>query len=156
MSGVNKVILLGRLGKDPEVRVLEGDRKVAKFPLATSETYKDKNGQKQENTEWHNVEFWGPVVDVIDRYVKKGDMLYVEGKIRTRSYDDKDGVKKYITEIVGQNLTLLGGNAPGGSGNGNESQQSFGSTGSGGFGGSQPEPINPGFQSGSDSDDLPF
>lgn len=109
MSGVNKVILLGRLGKDPEVRVLEGDRKVAKFPIATSETYKDKSGQKVESTEWHNVEFWGPVVDVIDRYVKKGDMLYVEGKIRTRSYEDKEGQKKYVTDIVGQNLTLLGG-----------------------------------------------
>jgi single-strand DNA-binding protein len=112
MSGVNKCILLGRLGKDPEVRTLEGNRKVAKFPLATSETYKDKQGQKQENTEWHNVEFWGPVVDVIEKYVKKGDMLYVEGKIRTRSYEDKDAKKVYTTEIVGNNLTLLGGNAP--------------------------------------------
>jgi single-strand DNA-binding protein len=118
MSGVNKVILLGRLGKDPEVRQLEGNRKVAKFPLATSETYKDKTGQKVENTEWHSVEFWGPVVDVLERYVKKGDMLYVEGKIRTRSYEDKEGVKRFVTDIVGQNMTLLGGNGQSSNGSG--------------------------------------
>ena len=109
MAGVNKVILLGHLGKDPEIRVMETGRKVASFTLATTETYKDKNGQKVENTEWHNVVFWGPVADVFEKYVKKGTQIYIEGKLRTRSYDSKEGVKKYITEILGENMTLLGG-----------------------------------------------
>jgi single-strand DNA-binding protein len=109
MAGVNKVILVGNLGKDPEVRHLEGDKKVAKFTLATTEAYRDRNGQRVENTEWHNVEFWGPVTEVIEKYLKKGSQVYVEGKLRTRSYEDKEGVKKYVTEIIGQNLTLIGG-----------------------------------------------
>jgi single-strand DNA-binding protein len=132
MSGVNKVILLGRIGKDPEVRVLEGNRKVARLSLATSETYKDKTGQKVENTEWHNIEFWGPQADVIESYVKKGNMLYVEGKIRTRSYDGKDGQKKYVTDIVGQSLTLM-----------SAAKQE-----------AKPEPVAAGEVD--DSDDLPF
>jgi single-strand DNA-binding protein len=132
MSGVNKVILLGRIGKDPEVRVLEGNRKVARLSLATSEAYKDKTGQKVEQTEWHNIEFWGPQADVIDSYVKKGNMLYVEGKIRTRSYDGKDGQKKYVTDIVGQSLTLM-----------SAAKQE-----------AKPEPVAAGDVD--DSDDLPF
>lgn len=109
MAGVNKVILLGNVGKDPEIRVLESGRKVASFPLATSETYKDKNGEKVESTEWHNVVFWGPVADVFEKYVKKGTQLYMEGKLRTRSYESKEGVKKYSTEVLGDTMTLLGG-----------------------------------------------
>lgn len=109
MTGVNKVILLGIVGKDPEIRVLESGRKVANFQLATSETYKDKNGEKVENTEWHNVVFWGPVADVFEKYVKKGTQLYMEGKLRTRSYESKEGVKKNITEVLGDTITLLGG-----------------------------------------------
>lgn len=109
MSGVNKVIILGRLGKDPEVRVLDMGKKVASFTLATSEVYKDKNGDKVEQVEWHNVVFWGSIVDVIEKYIKKGSQLYVEGKLKTRSYEDKEGVKKYVTEIMGNNLTMLGG-----------------------------------------------
>lgn len=108
MAGVNKVILLGYVGKDPEIRVLESGRKVANFPLATTETYKDKNGEKVENTEWHNVVFWGPVADVFEKYVKKGTQLYMEGKLRTRSYETKEGVKKYSTEVLGESMTLLG------------------------------------------------
>ena len=109
MAGVNKVILLGRLGKDPEIRAMETGRKVANFTLATSETYKDKNGEKVESTEWHNVVFWGPVADVIEKYVKKGSQIYVEGKLRTRSYE-KDNVKRYTTEILGDTITMLDGN----------------------------------------------
>ncbi len=109
MAGVNKVILVGHLGKDPEIRSISNDRKVAKFTLATTESYKDNTGQRVESTEWHNVEFWGPIADVIERYLKKGSQVYVEGRIRTRSYDDKEGVKRYVTEIVGQNMTMLGG-----------------------------------------------
>lgn len=108
MAGINKVILVGNLGKDPEVRVLEGGRKVANFSLATTESYKDKNGERVENTEWHNISFWGPISEVIEKYLKKGSQIYVEGKIRTRSYEDKEGVKKYVTEIVGQTMTMLG------------------------------------------------
>lgn len=117
MAGVNKVILIGRLGKDPEVRTMESGRKVANLTLATSETYKDKNGEKQEITEWHNINFWGPAAEVLEKYLKKGSQLYVEGKLRTRSYEDKDGNKKYVTEILGENFTFLGGgNRPEGSG----------------------------------------
>ncbi|MFN3403230.1 MAG: single-stranded DNA-binding protein [Cytophagaceae bacterium] len=109
MAGVNKVILLGNLGKDPEIRVVESGRKVAQFSLATTETYKDKNGDRVEQTEWHNVVFWGPIADVIEKYLKKGSQVYIEGRIKTRSYEDKEGVKKWITEIMGQNMTMLGG-----------------------------------------------
>lgn len=109
MSGVNKALLVGRVGKQPEVRHLENGKSVASFSLATSETWKDQQGQKQESTEWHNVVFWGNVVKVIESYVNKGDLLYIEGKIKTKSYE-KDGVTKYITEIVGDSLTMLGQN----------------------------------------------
>jgi single-strand DNA-binding protein len=109
MAGVNKVILIGNLGKDPEIRVIEGGRKVANFSLATTESYKDKNGQRVDQTEWHNVSFWGPIADVIEKYLKKGSQIYVEGRIKTRSYEDKDKIKRYSTEIVGQNMTMLGG-----------------------------------------------
>ena len=108
MSGVNKVILLGYLGKDPEVRALEGGKKVAKFSLATTEYYKDRDGNRAEQTEWHHVEFWGVFVDVIEKYLKKGSQVYIEGKLRTRSYDDKEGIKRYVTEIVGLQLNLVG------------------------------------------------
>ena len=117
MAGVNKVILLGNLGKDPEVRVFEGGTKKASFSLATGETFLDKNGQRQDRTEWHNVVFWGNIVDVIEKYLKKGSQVYVEGRITTRSYDDKDGQKKYITEIAGTSMTLLGGKPAGGENN---------------------------------------
>ena len=109
MAGVNKVILLGHLGKDPEVRAIDNGRKVARFTLATTESYRNAQGERVDQTEWHNVVFWGPVVDVVDKYLKKGNQVYVEGKITNRTYDDKDGNKKYFTEIVGSNLTLLGG-----------------------------------------------
>ena len=106
---VNKVILLGNLGKDPEVRTLEGGAKVAKFSLATSESYKDKAGNRVDQTEWHNVVVWRGLADIAERYLRKGSSVFIEGKIRSRSWDDKDGNKKYITEIVADNLTLVGG-----------------------------------------------
>ena len=121
MAGINKAILVGNLGKDPEVRAIEGGRKVANFSLATTESYKDKNGERVDSTEWHNIVFWGPIVDVIEKYLKKGSQVYIEGKIRTRSYDDKEGVKKYTTEIVGQTLTMLGGGGSKNSGGGENS-----------------------------------
>jgi len=108
MAGVNKVILLGNLGKDPEVRVFDSGAKKASFTLATSEAYIDKAGVRQDRVEWHNVIFWGKIAEVIEKYLKKGSQIYVEGRIASRSYDDKDGVKRYITEIEGQTMTMVG------------------------------------------------
>lgn len=105
---VNKAILVGRVGVTPELKNFQGDSKNVKFSLATSEHYKDKKGEKVVNTEWHNVVAWGPLAEIIAKNVVKGQELYVEGKIQTRSYDDKDGVKKYTTEIVASNVTFLG------------------------------------------------
>ena len=107
MSGINKAILIGNLGRDPEVRVIENDRKVAKFSIATSESWKDKTtGERVDKTEWHNIVLWRGLADVAEKYLKKGDKVYIEGRIRTRSYE-KDGVTKYFTEIVGDNMTML-------------------------------------------------
>lgn len=107
MSGVNKVILVGNLGKDPEVKHIDGNIPVAKFPLATSESYKNRDGQKIDNTEWHNIVLWRGLAEVAEKYLKKGTLVYIEGKIKTRSWEDKDGNKKYMTEISGENLTIL-------------------------------------------------
>lgn len=107
MAGVNKVILVGNLGKDPEVRHLEGGAAVANFPLATSESYKDKSGQRVEQTEWHNIVVWRGLAEVAEKYLKKGMTIYLEGKLRTRSWDDKEGNKRYTTEIVGDTFTIL-------------------------------------------------
>lgn len=107
MSGINKVILVGHLGKDPEVRHLEGGATVATFPLATSESY-TKDGKRVEQTEWHNIVLWRGLAEIAEKYLIKGKLVYIEGKIRTRSWDDKDGNKRYTTEIVADNLTMLG------------------------------------------------
>jgi single-strand DNA-binding protein len=109
MAGINKVILVGNLGRDPEIRSLENGVTVAKFPLATSETYKNRNGEKVETTEWHNIVMWRGLAEIAEKYLKKGSRVYIEGKIRTRSYDDKDGNKKYITEIEADNMLMLDG-----------------------------------------------
>lgn len=107
MKSVNKVTLLGNLGKDPEVQTLEGEIKVAKFSLATSDTYKDNNGQIQSNTEWHTIIAWRGLAELTEKYLLKGSTAYVEGKIKTRSYEDKAGIKKYVTEIIADNIILL-------------------------------------------------
>lgn len=108
MAGVNKVILVGNLGKDPEVRHLENGRAVANFSMATSETYKNRQGEKVTNTEWHNIVLWTPLAEIAERYLKKGGQVYIEGKLTTRSWDDQDGNKRYTTEVVGREMTLLG------------------------------------------------
>jgi single-strand DNA-binding protein len=105
---VNKVILVGNVGKDPETKYLDENTAVCKFSLATSEVYKNRNGEKVEQTEWHNIVLWRGLAQVAEKYVKKGSQLYIEGRIRNRSYDDKDGIKRYITEIVGDNMQMLG------------------------------------------------
>ena len=115
MSGVNKVILVGRLGKDPEVRTIENGAVVANFSIATSEIYKDKTtGERKETTEWHNIVLWRGLAEVAAKYLHKGDQVYIEGKLRTRSWE-KDNVTRYTTEILGDNMTLLG-SKPGGGG----------------------------------------
>ena len=108
MAGVNKVILIGNVGKDPEVKVLENGVRVANFPLATTEIYK-KEGQRQEQTEWHNVVLWRGLAEVTEKIVKKGSTVYLEGKLRSRSWEDKDKTKRYSVEIVADTLTVLNG-----------------------------------------------
>ena len=108
MAGVNKVILVGNLGRDPEVRHLENGRAVANFSLATSETYKNREGERVTQTEWHNVVLWTPLAEIAEKYLSKGGQVYIEGKLTSRSYEDKDGVTKYRTEVVGREMTLLG------------------------------------------------
>ncbi|MAC95349.1 MAG: single-stranded DNA-binding protein [Flavobacteriales bacterium] len=108
MAGVNKVILVGNLGKDPEVRHLESGAVVANFPIATTETYKDKSGNRQEQTEWHNIVLWRGLAEIAEKYLRKGNQVYIEGKLRSRSWEDKDGNTRYITEVVGDNMTMLG------------------------------------------------
>ena len=108
MSSINKVILVGRLGKDPEVRYTNDGTPVANFSLATSEYFKDKSGERQENTEWHNIVAWRQLAEISEKFLRKGKLVYVEGKLRTRSWDDKDGNKRYSTEIVADNITMLG------------------------------------------------
>lgn len=120
MSGVNKVILIGRLGKDPEVRNLDNGAVVANFSIATSESYKDRTtGEKKEITEWHNIVLWRGLAEISQKYLRKGDMVYIEGKLRTRSWE-KEGITRYTTEIVADNMNMLspktggGGNSMGG------------------------------------------
>lgn len=105
---VNKVILVGNLGKDPEVRYTPSGAAIASFSMATSEVYKDKDGNKQEKTEWHNVIAWRQLAEICGKFLHKGKQIYIEGKIQTRNYDDKDGNKRYITEIVADQMQMLG------------------------------------------------
>jgi single-strand DNA-binding protein len=109
MAGVNKVILVGNLGKDPEVRHLESGNSVAHFTLATNEYYKDKQGNRVERTEWHNISAWRGLAELAEKYLKKGTQVYIEGKLRTRQYQDKDQQTRYITEIIADEISLLGG-----------------------------------------------
>lgn len=108
MAGVNKVMLIGNLGADPEVRSLESGVKVATINIATSETFKDKSGERQTHTEWHRVVLWRGLAEVAENYLKKGSQVYIEGRLRTRSYEDQDGKTRYVTEIEGRELTMLG------------------------------------------------
>jgi single-strand DNA-binding protein len=109
MAGVNKVILLGRLGSDPEVRTLPSGGKVVTFSIATSESYNNKEGVKVEQTEWHRIELWEGLANVAEQYLKKGDMAYVEGRIRTEKWTDKEGIERNTVKIRGNSLQLVGG-----------------------------------------------
>jgi single-strand DNA-binding protein len=107
--GLNKVTLIGNLGKDPELKYTNSGVAVATFSLATSDSWKDQEGNMQERTEWHNIVAWRKLAEICGQYLKKGSQCYIEGKIQTRTYNDKEGVKKYITEIVADQLLMLGG-----------------------------------------------
>ena len=104
----NKVQLIGNLGKDPEITNLDGGKKLAKFTIATNETYKNQKGEKVTDTQWHNIVAWGKTAEIIENYVTKGKEVAVEGKLTSRSYDDKEGVKRYITEVVCNERVMLG------------------------------------------------
>lgn len=126
MKGINKAIVAGNAAADPDYRITNGGQAVCSLTLASNESYTDANGQKQDRVEWFRLIFWGKLADVVNQYIKKGSALYAEGKIRTRSYDDANGVKKYVTEIVVNDLVMLP------SGNQNNGQNNGGNYGNGG------------------------
>lgn len=145
---VNKVILIGNVGADPEVRYLDGGVAVANLRLATTESYKNKNGEKVDQTEWHNIVLWRGLAEIVEKYVKKGMRLYIEGRIRTRSWDDQNGVKRYTTEIYADNMQMLSNRQDyGDSGKTYEAPGTSAPTGH-----SAPS----GISTPDDSDDLPF
>ncbi|HNW50208.1 MAG TPA: single-stranded DNA-binding protein [Prolixibacteraceae bacterium] len=145
---VNKVILVGNAGKDAEVRYIDSGVAVATFSLATSETYTSKNGEKVTTTEWHNIVAWRGLGEFAGKYIQKGRQLYIEGRIRSRSYDDKDGVKKYVTEILADTIQLLGKKESGDGNNANTTNE---------YPHSQPaqQSADP-FEAADPVDDLPF
>jgi single-strand DNA-binding protein len=110
---VNKVILVGRLGKDPETRYTSSGQAVCNFSVATDETYKDRAGERQKRTEWHKIVVWGKQAEIAQQYLRKGSLLYLEGRIQTRQWDDREGQKRYSTEIVATNFRMLGGRSEG-------------------------------------------
>lgn len=155
MAGVNKVILLGRLGSDPEVRNLPSGSKVVSFSIATSENYTNKEGVKVEQTEWHRIELWDNQANVAEQYLKKGDMAYVEGKIRTEKWTDKDGQERYTTKIRGNTLQLVGGRGGGSSSDDGDATPAQSSNNYAPKAAPIPMPP-PAEMAGSGSDDLPF
>jgi single-strand DNA-binding protein len=160
MKSVNKVILVGNLGKDPEIKHTQQGKPVATFSLATNERYKDKDGQWQDRTEWHNIVLWERLAEVAGEYLKKGGKVYIEGRIRTESWDDKQtGQKKYITKIIGSDLVLLGGRGEGGGGGeyAGSSRGASASAGGNNFDQSAPEPEHAAAGSSPITDeDIPF
>ncbi len=158
MASVNKVILIGNLGRDPETRYTTGGDAVTNLRIATTETWKDKAGEKQEKTEWHTVVLFGRQAEIAGEYLKKGRPVYIEGRLQTRKYTDKEGVEKYSTEIVGDRMQLLGGRE-GGGGGGGDVEFSAGASASrpasgerGKAGGAAPKKSNPDDL----DDDIPF
>src|SRR5204862_2832892 len=144
MGSVNKVILVGNLGRDAELRYTPGGAAVATLNLATTEVWNDRNNQRQEKTEWHRVVLWGKQAESLQEYLTKGKQIYVEGRLQTRQWDDKDGNKRYTTEIKADRITLLGGGGGGGGGRGGGAGTSaeYGARG-GGSGGMDEPPVEP-------------
>jgi single-strand DNA-binding protein len=135
---LNKAILIGNLGQDPEIRTIPSGARVAQFSVATTRRWNGRDGQQQEKTEWHRIVVWEKLVDIVEKWVKKGDRIYVEGEIEYRQYEDKDGVTKYMTEIRAREIILLGGGREGGdreSGGGGGGYGGGGGGGGGGYGG---------------------
>lgn len=145
-GGVNKVILIGNLGSDPEVRYLDGGSVVARFNIATSESYTNKSGEKIEQTEWHRIELWNALAKVAEKYLRKGNQVYVEGKIRTENWTDKEGQARTGISILANSMTMLGSS---GSGGGDSPSTSSNSP-------KAADPIPPALASDGDDDDLPF
>jgi len=154
MSGVNKVILIGNLGKDPEVRYLENGIAVARFTLATSENFKDRtSGERRTVTEWHNIVLWRGLAEIAEKFLKKGSQVYIEGKLKTSQYQDKEGQTKYITEVQANNMTMLGSRTADGSGS---DQNNAPSAASSNPTPSAPPATPPAQSDDSGEDDLPF
>ena len=157
-GGVNKVILIGNLGADPELRFTPGGQAVCDIRLATNESWLDKSGQKQERTEWHRVVMWGKPAEICKQYLTKGQKLYIEGRLQTRSWDDKEGHKRYSTEIIANDFMFLGGRSGDGAGTG--TGESFRRAGAGaGVGGDvMPPPVDDFARNsaGGPDDDIPF
>ena len=148
MASLNKVMLIGNLGKDPEMKYTPSGHAVVTFSLATSRRWRDKDGNNQEDTQWHNIKVWGRQAEIAQQYLKKGRQIYVEGRLETRTYDDKDGNRKWFTEVVAQNFLMMGNRGDSGGGGGD-------------YSGGQPQPDynnqpQPSTQMGGDDDDLPF
>ncbi|MDD5307147.1 MAG: single-stranded DNA-binding protein [Deltaproteobacteria bacterium] len=147
-EGVNRVILVGNLGKDPEVRFTQGGTAQCKFSMATTESYNNNVGERQERTEWHNIVVWGKQAETVGKFLAKGRQVYVEGRIQTRSYDDKEGKKRYITEINANRVIFLGGRGDGGGRDAGHGGQGDGQAPTGGHG------SGPDFSPA--DDDIPF
>jgi single-strand DNA-binding protein len=155
-KSVNKVILIGNLGKDPEVKHTPQGTPVAKFSLATNERYKDKDGNWQDRTEWHNIVVWQRLAEIAGEYLKKGGKVYIEGRLQTRSWDDKTtNQKKYMTEVVASDLVLLGGRGDGQGGGGESSTRGVSTGGNNNFDQREPEPASANSSPISD-EDIPF
>lgn len=153
MAGINKVILVGNLGKDPEVRQISPNQTVCQFRIATGESWIDKAGQKQERTEWHSIVVWGKMADICGKYLSKGRQVYVEGRLQTRSWEDQQGQKRYATEIIASTVQFLGGMSGERSAGGASAGASFG----GGGGASNFGPTDFGPEPSFDNnDEIPF
>ena len=151
MGSVNKVILVGNLGRDAELRYTPGGAAVATLNLATTEVFKDREGQKKEDTQWHRVILWGKTAETLQDYLTKGKQIYVEGRLQTRQWDDKDGNKRYTTEIKADRITLLGGGGGGGRGGGGGGGGGGGMDRGASHGGGDEPPMEP-----ITDDDIPF
>lgn len=148
---VNKVILIGNVGKDPETRYLDNNLVVCRFPLATSEAYKNRSGETVTATEWHNIVLWNKLAEIAEKYVVKGKQLYIEGRIRTRSWEDKEGNKRYTTEINADNMQMLGRKSDDDSSSSQSSQDNYQNDDR-----SEPNKFDSSENSDNGSDDLPF
>lgn len=153
MASLNKVMLIGNLGKDPELKYTPGGQAVATFSLATTSRWKDKEGNNQEDTQWHNIKVWSRQAEIAQQYLKKGKQVYVEGRIETRSYDDKEGNKRWITEIIAHNFLMLGSKRDDGAGPSEpdaEPSATASRSTARGYGAAPPQPAS------GEDEDLPF